>query len=271
MGRKKKQIEAPVEQYADVTQVADMEAQEIASAYGDTGEPADQISVVFDEDGNERYFTADGHEVYFDDNGVMYYVEPEAQPEAQPADYGDGVDTSDLLPEDDGYNAYRTIVSQDVLQQYDMDVLAEHLLIISEAKKALTEQYEERKRMMTRQIDAIEKSLTEIMKKKKMPKASFTFEVDGEAVALGLTPSSKTHYAVADWEAFYAWVYENYALDAIQKRVSEKALESYMEVLAQQVADGERTAEEAVIPGITRNTFPVLSVTTRRAKPKSQP
>lgn len=227
-------------------------------------------------------FDESGQEVYYDVNTGELLQHGEAAPDGHideyagatgtavaTADIGDGNDYSDWLDEDDGFNQFRTITPHDTLMQADMQALAEYRWFVNECKRKLTAEFEDRKRMMQRQIDACEKAVRQQMEKRKLRSQNFTFDVDGEAVSMTLTPTHETHYKVEDWQALYGWIMDNGAVDVLQKRIAETNMKDCMDQLQQMVNEGTITPEQAVIPGVSLTSVPVLQVSTRKPKKKA--
>lgn len=191
--------------------------------------------------------------------------------QADPVYPDDGIDYSDCFKDDDGYNEFRRKVPHEQLVDTDIQDLAEYMYYVMSEKKKLTEAFEERKKMMQRQVDAIEKAIRQKMVSRKTPKQSFTFNsVDGYPVSVSVEPKHEDHFKVEDWEALYGWIADNSAYDVLQKRVSERTMQDYMEQLATLAGTGEITADQAVVPGVSKVSVPVLGVTARKVTPKTK-
>lgn len=214
---------------------------------------------------NARYEDHDASEPGVEPAHYEYADAPATQ------EYEDDADYSDCMEVDDGYNAFRVKRTHEQLVQADTDALIEYVWTVMSEKKKLTEAYEERKRAMQAQIDACEKALRHQLEARGGGKRSIEFPTDnGEMVAVYVAPSHETHYKVEDWEALYGWIAENQAYDTLQKRVSERNMKDYMDQLAAMVDAGDITPDQAVVPGVSLVTVPILSVTTRRVKPKAK-
>lgn len=183
----------------------------------------------------------------------------------------DDVDESECLPEDDGYNVYRVMSSQDYLLRIDQQELVEYMYSVMLAKRKLTSVFEERKRAMNRQIESLEKALRTMMVERETQKQSYTFaDDDGNTVSVSIAPSHDEHYSVSDWEAVYDWIAANNTYDILQKRVHSENLKFYLSRLDDMVNSGEITAEDAVVPGVSLVSVPVLSVNTRKVPKKTK-
>ena len=69
----------------------------------------------------------------------------------------------------------------------------------------------------------------------------------------------KTKYNVKDWGVLHSWIKKNDRFDMLQKRLSDKAVEDWVD--AQRIEAEEKGTEARLLPGTERLTVPTLSIT----------
>jgi hypothetical protein len=124
-------------------------------------------------------------------------------------------------------------------QEVKLDKVAQTYVKIRDKRSELKKQYEAEDLKLTTQLETIEGFLLETLQALGVESARTKY---GTVIkSLAVKPSCE------DWTAFYAWIAENDAFDALEKRVKKSFVTEYMESNSDELPPGITVLKEWVV------------------------
>lgn len=104
----------------------------------------------------------------------------------------------------------------------DTEGLISEYIKVRDERSALKAKYEEDDAALKSKLDAIERQLLQICK---------DTNSTGLRTSVGTaTRTTQTRYWASDWESMHTFIHANKALDLLERRISQSAMRSFLEV-----------------------------------------